>query len=508
MKPFVSKKPISLVLSIVGIPGLILITAGVVLDVILPDAFRLGFISIGVAAGTIQAWAIWKTITTHQAAVNLRDRDDQLERARDDLRRAHGALTQWMCLDVIERRRIEDQLIEASRLESVAVLAGGIAHDFNNILTAILGNVSLAKLYVPSDDKENDKLLKRLSNAEKATLRAQDLTRQLLTMASGGQPVKQLACIREVVQEAVDFSLRGSNVRYELAIEEGLWPAEMDTGQISQVIHNLMINADHAMPNGGVIRVNAENVRLHEDIDDDRPANLQALKSGPYIKITIQDSGTGIEAEHLKTIFDPYFSTKTQGHGLGLSSTLAIMSKHDGAVHAESEVGVGATFHLYLPASPARHVMTPPIAVSPIASGTGRILIMEDDETLHDVVGHTLGGLGYEVIFTHDGHEALSSYQQALETDDPFDAIVLDLTIPGGMGGRETLSKLLAIDPQVKAIVVSGYSNDPILVKFQQYGFCGGIAKPYRAEQLHHILHQVIQAPMQAATTSPGPHQY
>lgn len=184
------------------------------------------------------------------------------------------------------------------------------------------------------------------------------------------------------------------------------------------------------------------------------------------------------------------------------------MNKHDGTIHAESEVGVGTTFDLYLPALPARHVMTPSAAEPPIACGTGRILIMEDDETLHDVVGHALAEFGYEVVFTHDSDETLSTYQQALGTDDSFDAIVLDLTIPGGMGGRETLSKLLVIDPQVKAIVASGYSNDPILVTFQQYGFCGAIAKPYRAEQLHHILHQAIHASMQAVTTSPGPHRY
>ncbi len=282
---------------------------------------------------------------------------------------------------------------------------------------------------------------------------------------------------------------------------EALWPAEMDTGQISQVIHNLMINADHAMPNGGVIRVSAENIR----IDDDGP---QTLKPGPYIKIVIQDCGMGIEIAHLENIFDPYFTTKKQGHGLGLSTAFAIMNKHDGTIQAESEVGIGTTFHLYLPASPDRHAMTSPGAAPPVASGTGRILIMEDDETLHDVVGHALDRFGYEVIFTHHGRETLSTYQQALETDDPFDAIILDLTIPGGMGGRETLSKLLVIDPQVKAMVASGYSHDPILVNFQQYGFCGGIAKPYRPEQLHHILHQVINAPTPLVTTSPDPHRY
>jgi signal transduction histidine kinase/ActR/RegA family two-component response regulator len=431
----------------------------------------------------------------------MQERQVESETIIEQLRQAEAALTQWVSQALTEphQHQTEDELIKANRLESVAVLAGGIAHDFNNMLTAILGNVSLAKMRAPQDDD----LIKRLSNAEKATLRAQDLTRQLLTMTQDSKSVKQLASIREVVQEAIDFSLRGSNVRYELSMPTGLWPVEMDTGQISQVMHNLIINADHAMPEGGVIRVHARNIRIDDPLPDLGPANLRTLSPGPYVNIVIRDQGIGIDAAHLRNIFAPYFTTKAHGNGLGLATAYVIVKKHQGIIYAESEVDVGTTFHLYLPASPARHVMAQSDIAPPIASSAGRILIMEDDETLHDVIGSILDMLGYKVVFTRDGHETLAIYQQARAAGSPFDAVILDLTIPGGMGGRQTLSELLVIDPQVKAIVVSGYATDPILVQCQRYGFCGGIAKPYRAQQLHQVLCEVIQAPAPTATPSP-----
>ncbi|ETX04875.1 MAG: hypothetical protein ETSY2_26275 [Candidatus Entotheonella gemina] len=418
----------------------------------------------------------------------------------EQLHQTNAVLTQLVLHMLNEQQQIEEKLIKINQLESAAVMTGGIAHDFNNILTTILGNVSPAKMLAPKDEN----LIKRLSNAEKATLRAQDLTRQLLNMTTDNKPAKQLASIREVIQEAVDFSLRGSTVRYELSLPKGLWPAEIDTGQINQVMHNLIINAEHAMPHGGVIRIHAVNRRL----DDLRPANLQSLRPGPYIHIAIQDSGTGIEADHLQHIFTTYYTTKAQGNGLGLATAHVIMKKHQGAIYAESEVGIGATFHLYLPASPARHVVSQSGTERAMASNTGRILIMEDDDTLHDVVVSTLNMLGYEVILTRDGHETLATYQQAQEAGNPFDAVILDLTIPGGMGGRKTVTELLAIDPQVKAIVASGYATDPVLVNFEHYGFCSGLAKPYRAQQLHQVLRDVMEVPAPAATTSLCPHQY
>lgn len=427
----------------------------------------------------------------------MQESQTETEMTVEQLRQANTVLTQLLLQTLNEQRRLEDGLIRANRLESVAVMIGGIAHDFNNILTTILGNVSLAKMLAPKDEN----LIKRLSNAEKATLRAKDLTRQLLTMTQDHNPAKQLASIREVLQEAVDFSLRGSSVHYELSLPKGLWPVEIDAGQISQVIHNLLINAEHAMPDGGVIHVHAVNSRM----DDPRPTHLQTLSPGPYVHITLQDCGSGIEAAHLPNIFAPYFTTKAEGSGLGLATAQAIMKRHHGAIYAESEAGVGTTFHLYLPASPARHVVTQSIPKRPLVSGTGRILMMDDDETLHDVVGSILNTFGYEVVFTQEGRETLAIYQQAREAGEPFDAVILDLTIPGGMGGRQTMSELLAIDPQVKAVVASGYATDPILVNFEHYGFCGGIAKPYRAQQLHQVLRQVLEAPTSAATAGKTP---
>lgn len=385
--------------------------------------------------------------------------------------------------DVTERRKIEEELVKADRLESIGVLAGGIAHDFNNILTAILGNVSLAKLFAG----ENEKLSTRLHHAEKASLRAQDLTQQLLTFSKGGSPVKQTASLKELIQESVDFSLRGSNVKCKLDLEEGLWPGHIDAGQISQVIHNLIINADQAMPNGGILSVAAVNT----DLRDDRRARLLSLDKGHYVHITITDEGVGIEEERLQKIFDPYFTTKPQGSGLGLFTSYSIIKKHDGHIEAQSTVGVGTTFSIYLPAATEVPAQVEP-APDSVAEGTGKILVMEDEESLIEVMGSMLEHYGYDVVFAHDGDETLTTYQQANDLGAPFDALILDLTIPGGMGGKETVTKLLAINPQIKAIVASGYANDPIMSEFRQYGFQGCIAKPYQADALHQVLRQVM----------------
>lgn len=385
--------------------------------------------------------------------------------------------------DITEQRKIEEELVKADRLESIGVLASGIAHDFNNILTAIMGNVSLAKMYAGEDEKA----VKRLTNAENAALRARDLTQQLLTFSKGGKPIKRVSSIKALVQESVDFSLRGSNVKCELALASDLWAGNIDVGQISQVVHNLIINADQAMPNGGILSVWADNTT----VEIGHPAARLTLKAGPYIKITIADQGSGITEDQLQKIFDPYFTTKQTGSGLGLFTAYSIIKKHEGHIAVDSTVDVGTTFFIYLPASPQAFTPAADAQAYPV-EGTGRILVMEDEETVMEVVGSTLRHFGYEVAFAHDGAEALATYQTALQLGKPFDAILLDLTIPGGMGGKETIAKLLAIDPAVKAIVASGYANDPILANFHQYGFCGQIAKPYQADTLHQVLHGVL----------------
>lgn len=388
--------------------------------------------------------------------------------------------------DLTERRRIEEELIKADKLESIGVLAGGIAHDFNNILTAIIGNVSLAKMYA----QPADKVYARLLNAEKAALQAQNLTQQLLTFSKGGSLVRKPSSIVELIKDAIDFSLRGSNVRGELHTEENLWPVEIDEGQMSQVINNLIINADQAMPDGGGVEVHVANVT----VDHLHAGPFLPLQPGRYVRIAVKDHGVGIPEEHLQKIFDPYFTTKQKGTGLGLFTCYAIVKKHDGHVAVESARGVGTTFSVYIPAS-QRQALKRKTNTPVQQSGRGKILIMEDEETIRDVTGEMLRHFGYEVAFARDGTEAIALYRRARETDQPFDVIIMDLTIPGGMGGKEAIRNILDIDPQAKAVVASGYTTDPIIAEFRQYGFCDRIAKPYKSEALHEILHRIITGP-------------
>ncbi|ETW97675.1 MAG: hypothetical protein ETSY2_44210 [Candidatus Entotheonella gemina] len=335
--------------------------------------------------------------------------------------------------------------------------------------------------------KEDEKVAKRLDNAEKASLRAQDLTQQLLTFSKGGAPLKRLSSIKDLIQEAVDFSLRGSNVRCDLILDNELWPADIDSGQISQVIHNLIINANQAMPSGGIVSVQAENAM----VDEGCPEVLVALKPGRYVKMIIRDEGCGISEERLQKIFDPYFTTKEKGSGLGLFTTYSIIKKHDGHIDVTSTIDVGTTFSIYLPASDqSLHASA---SASPgLTAGSGKVLVMENEEELCDVIEGILLHFGYEVVFARDGVEAIAAYQQAQEAWAPFDAIIMDLTIPGGMGGEEAIGRLLELDPEVKAIVASGYANDPIMADYRAYGFVGRIAKPYRTDTLNQALQDVI----------------
>ncbi|MCA1960928.1 MAG: PAS domain S-box protein, partial [Desulfomonile sp.] len=382
--------------------------------------------------------------------------------------------------DVTAKRRIEEELAKIERLESLGIVAGGIAHDFNNILTAIVGNISLGKLlaYQP------DKLMNRLSEAEKACVQAQGLTQQLLTFAKGGTPIKKLASVRPIVRDSCQFAVRGSNVKCEYSLPDNLWPAEFDEGQIGQIINNLVINADQAMPQGGVIRVAAENVMI--DQDQGLP-----LKDGPYLKITIRDQGIGIPQEILPRIFDPYFTTKRKGSGLGLATSFSIAKNHDGFITAESEPGAGASFSLYLPARPDR-VVKPRDERQEILGGSGKILLMDDEESVRDLAAEALTLMGYEVIVAWDGAQAIEFYLAERKSSRPFDLVILDLTVPGGLGGLQTIERILEIDPGVKAIVSSGYSNDPVMSDFAKYGFKGVVAKPYSAKELADVVRRII----------------
>jgi len=363
--------------------------------------------------------------------------------------------------DITAIKKMEAQIQQAQKMESIGTLAGGIAHDFNNILTMILGNVSMAKLRVSPEDEIFD----LLSEAETASVRAQTLTKQLLTFAKGGAPLKETASIKDILKESSHFVLRGSKSGCEFSIVEDLWPAEVDCGQISQVINNIVINANQAMPEGGIIQVSAEDLI----IDD---GNELLIKPGRYIRISIKDQGVGIAEKHLVKIFDPYFTTKYAGSGIGLATSYSIIKKHDGHITVESRLGIGTTFHIYLPAS---EKTVPEKDEFNLIKGQGRILVMDDEASLRKMTGRMLENLGYKPEFAKDGAEAIESYKKAMESEKPYDAVILDLTIPGGMGGKDAVKKLLEISPEVKAIVSSGYSDDPVLSNFQEYGFKGVI---------------------------------
>ncbi len=381
--------------------------------------------------------------------------------------------------DITERKKMEEELLRSQKLESVGILAGGIAHDFNNILTTILGNVSMARMQARPEDEMFDLLIE----AEKASIRAQTLTKQLLTFAKGGAPLKEIASIKDILKESPFFVLRGSKSRCKLSMAEDLFPAEVDIGQISQVINNIVINANQAMPTGGIIQVTAENLII--DSGDGLP-----LKSGRYIRISIKDQGVGIAEKHLSKVFDPYFTTKQEGNGLGLATTYSIIKKHDGHITVESRPEIGTTFHIYLPAS---EKAVPENEVARIIKGRGRILVMDDEAPLRKIVGRMLEKLGYESEFAKDGTEAVRMVKEAKESETPYDAVILDLTVPGGMGGKEAIKKLVDIDLEVKAIVSSGYSDDPVLSNFQEYGFKGMMPKPFESRSLSKVLHEVLQ---------------
>jgi len=384
--------------------------------------------------------------------------------------------------DITERIQLEEERTKATKLESIGILAGGIAHDFNNILTSVLGNISLANMFADKDSK----ISKLLKEAEKACLRARDLTQQLLTFSKGGAPVKKVTSLAEIIKDSTAFPLSGSNVECEFSISEDLWPAEVDVGQFSQVINNLIINADQAMPEGGIIKVCAENVQIEAD-------DFLALHEGKYIKLTIEDRGHGIPEEYLPKIFDPYFSTKEKGHGLGLATCYSVIKRHGGHITVESEPGAGATFRIYIPASPK--VVPEKEKVKEDAEViTGKILVMDDDEAVRTSLGRMLRLLGNDVVLAENGEEAVRLYRNAMRSRHPIDMVILDLTVRGGMGGKKTIGKLLEIDPEVKAIVSSGYSVDPVLANFREYGFSGMVSKPYKIDELKDAIRSILEA--------------
>jgi len=374
--------------------------------------------------------------------------------------------------DMTDAIRLEEERLKASKLASLGVLAGGIAHDFNNILTAIVGNLSLAQL-----DDASASQRRSIDEAEKGCQRAKALTQQLLTFSKGGKPLKKTIDLRPAIEEASGFALRGSNVTCACLLADDLRPVDADEGQIVQVISNLVLNAAQSMPDGGQIEVRAENA---------------VVDGRRQVTISVRDHGTGIPEEHLPKIFDPYFTTKKAGSGLGLATCYSIIHNHDGHISVRSTPGQGTTMSVMLPAAAGRPAAPDGRPDGAPGRGKGRVLVMDDEEAIRDVARAMLARLGYRAEVAPDGRAAIAIYQMAQEAGDPFDTVIMDLTVPGGMGGKEAVKALLALDPHVTAIVSSGYADDPVMSEYQRFGFKGVVPKPFTVKDLGRVLQPLV----------------
>ncbi len=383
--------------------------------------------------------------------------------------------------DQTERKRLEEELQGARRLETIGLLAGGMAHDFNNLLTSILGNVSLALMSLPHDSRASG----RLEEVEKASLRARDLTRQLLVLADGGIPARNEIPVASLIREAAADAVRGTDVRTEVDIPDGIPAIFADGSRISNVMYNIVSNAAAAMTDGGVVKVSAESETIAAG--DGRP-----LREGTYVKIRVEDGGCGIPEENLLKIFEPFFTTKPMGNGLGLAVANSIVKRHGGHIAVESRQGVGTIFTVYMPACVPGDAGKSATVPAP-ASGKRKVLVMDDDEMLRAVILDILDALGYQGISTNDGAEAVEAYVRARGEGAPFDAVIMDLVVLNGMGGTEAVRRILDIDPSARAILSSGYSNDPAMADFRKYGFRGAIAKPYKVKELKDVLENVLR---------------
>jgi PAS domain S-box-containing protein len=390
--------------------------------------------------------------------------------------------------DISDRLTARKSLEKAGKLDAIAALSGGIAHDYNNLLTAIIGNITLAQTHL----KPKDKPFRLLGHALVASKTAKNLTQKLITFSKGGSPHKEIAAVDRLVKSATDFTLSGSNIKCSYNFSPDIRLIDVDPSQIGQAIHNVVMNARESMQEGGLIYVTASDFKLADEV--------ATLVAGDYVKVSIADQGGGIPEKEFDRIFEPYYSTKEMGHtrgtGLGLSICRSIIRKHGGDVTVESQIGVGTTMHLFLPAAePDSLAQTPddkPAETAPIF-GEGKILVMDDDQMIRELAGEILWHLGYEVEFAQDGGEAVALYRMSMKAVRPFDAVILDLTVRGGMGGKEAMQELIKMDPDVKGIVSSGYSDDPGMTDYKQYGFSGVVAKPYTLEELGEKLNQVLK---------------
>ena len=387
-----------------------------------------------------------------------------------------------ICEDITERRQARNDLQRMQKLNSIGTLAGGIAHDFNNILTGLFGNIELAKIKLSKDHES----YRFIENAVKAFEDATYLTKQFLTFAKGGDPVIKAVNLQQIVEFTIEFNLSGSKIKPCYELPENLWHVKADKGQISQVIGNLVINAKQSMPDGGKIYISAENI-------NEMNIKKIGIVSGKYVKLTIKDEGSGILEEHIDRIYDPYFSTKQFGNGLGLSIVFSIITKHGGYISVNSIPETGTTFTIWLPADNITEDRDNiDLTDSKVITSTGYILIMDDDEMVCDMSSQMIKLFGYRVETAASGEDAIKMYKSALQNNDPFDVVIMDLTIPGGMGGKDAVKPLLEINPAAKVIVSSGYSTDPVLTNYTDYGFKSRLIKPFKMKELKREIGRLI----------------
>ena len=397
---------------------------------------------------------------------------------------SNGAVTSVIEVinSITEKHLLEEERLKTQKLEAIGTLAGGVAHDFNNLLQGAFGYISLAKITIA--DKE--RALTMLEQAEQALHVSVNLTAQLLTLSKGGKPVRKKIALRPIIENSASFALSGSIIYHRIKLEDGLWAVEADAGQISQVIQNIVLNADQAMPDRGIVDIKAKNVVVP---DKDHPL----LPTGKYVEISIKDSGIGIAKQYLQKIFDPYFTTKEKGSGLGLATSYSIIRNHGGLIDVTSELGKGTTFFIYLPAVEGeKEISETPIASSVVRKG--KILVMDDDEMIRNVARELILALGHEVDLVENGEAAIEQYRAAMVSGTPFDVVILDLTIRWGMGGRDTIQQLREIDPGVRAIVSSGYPDDAVVADYKKYGFNARLTKPYELEELRDALNALLSA--------------
>ena len=384
--------------------------------------------------------------------------------------------------EISERKRMEEELLKIEKLESVGILAGGIAHDFNNILAAILGNIEMAEMYT----EETSEAYLLLDTAKKASIRAKDLTQQLLTFAKGSDPVKKTASVSQIITDAADFVLYGSVSRCNYDISEDLWDVEVDSGQISQVIQNIVINARDALVDGGVITITCENItHIGEQ-------NVPLL-SGNYVRITLKDGGPGIAEEDIDKVFDPYFSTKQMGSGLGLAICHSIILKHNGSISVESKVGEGTKFTIYLPASLEKATEAQAKALFVETENRATVMVVDDETMILNMIEKMLSMIGHKALLVNNGQEAVDTYREYLDNGLSIDLIIMDLTIPGGMGGKEAVKEILNVNSEAKVVVSSGYASDPVVAHCQKYGFKASLSKPFQLGELNEVINAVLE---------------